>query len=120
MRRVTIFVIIVLAITATVALAVKPKIFFDNENKQFAMKETDCKYADFSTLNSIIRPLGFIAGPGGGYVFQDKKYYCNPCIIRADKTVTIDGNLFEIYKPVEPYVYKFAKGVSYEWCQISQ
>lgn len=117
MKRVSMFAMIILIITSTFAFAGKQKIFFDGENKQFALKEIDCKYANFSVLNSIIQPLGFIANPGGGYVLQDKKYYCNPCITRVNKSVTIDGNLFEVYKPVETYVYQFAKGASYEWCQ---
>jgi len=116
--RLLIYAVIIIILTGTVVYAVKPKIFLDNDNKQYALKQEDCKYANFSTLNAVIKPLGFKAGTGGGYVKQDKKFYCNPCIVRINKTFTIDGNLFQVYKPVEPYVNQFARGVSYEWCEI--
>ncbi|MEW5821835.1 MAG: hypothetical protein AB1782_16695 [Cyanobacteriota bacterium] len=97
-------------------------IFYDEENKPFALKKEDCDTSNWNKLNKAIKPLGFIAGPGGGYVFNEakKRYYCNPCIKYAAGPMPKNRQVIEFYEPVKKILFDYAEGASYEYCSFSQ
>lgn len=101
------------------SMALADKVFFDKEGKQYAKTENDCKMANFAPLNKELASKGFAAGPDGGYVKTSSSYYCNPCVKYTGKNKPKNfKEISALYKPIEPIVYKYAKGASYEYCTI--
>ncbi len=94
------------------------RVLVNSEGKQYAHDPDDCAYANFSKLDAELRSIGFTAGAGGGHVRSGGVYICNPCVKRINSHVPLAGNVADAYGPANSIIFKYADGVSYEYCTM--
>lgn len=97
-----------------------PKVYSGIGGHPYALTKEGCNYADFSKLDAVIRPMGFKAGAGGGYIKnKDLHYYCGPCLKRIDDSKKLSKQQLEkLYQPVVDIIPEYASGYDYEFCTI--